>query len=245
MLQSLRRKVKHGLLDRWRIPNSPVPGMSPSLYRRFRRSGPITLIDIGAHSGGFTMGLKAICPVKDALLIEPIECLAQKLARDPALSGYRVADCAAADFDGEIEMKVFPERTDMSSALSLNESLGELAEIAKTCAVPVLRPVRKLDTVAAGFATSGIDLIKIDVQGLEHLVINGGAETLSRTTAVFAEVSFRPLYLGSSVFFDVYASLKAHGFMMVDLEPGLKIKSGELVQADALFAKPADWSTDE
>ena len=123
--------------------------------------------------------------------------------------------------------------------------LGELAEIAKTCAVPVLRPVRKLDTVAAGFATSGIDLIKIDVQGLEHLVINGGAETLSRTTAVFAEVSFRPLYLGSSVFFDVYASLKAHGFMMVDLEPGLKIKSGELVQADALFAKPADWSTDE
>jgi FkbM family methyltransferase len=240
MLQSLRRKIRNSLLDRWQVPYSAVSGVSPSLYRRFRHSGPITLIDIGAHTAWFTTGLRGICPIKDALLIEPIEPLARKLASDPAFAGYRIADCAVTDFDGEIEMKIFPERTDMSSTLELDESVDGLAEIARTTATSVSRPARKLDTAAAGFAMSGIDLIKIDVQGLEHLVIKGGAETLSRTRAVFTEVSFRPHYLGSSVFSDVYQLLSAHGFMMIDLEPGFKSKSGELLEADALFVKAAD-----
>ena len=242
MLQSLRHKIKHSLLERWGMPHSPVSGLSPALYRRFRGSDPITLIDIGAHTGWFTSLLSAVCPVKDALLIEPIEALAQKLSRDPAFGGYRVVECAVTDFDGEIEINVFPERTDMSSALHLDQSVEGLTEIARTNAIPVLRPARRLDTVAAGFATSIIDLIKIDVQGLEHLVIKGGAETLSRTKSVFTEVSFRPHYVGSSVFSDIYGLLRAHSFVMLDLEPGFRGKTGELLQADAMFVKAGGQS---
>lgn len=237
MMRSLRRRIKNALLDRWQVPNCPVPGVSPALYRRFRRSGPITLIDIGAHTGWFTKGLQVICPIADALLIEPVESSAEELARDRALSRYRVLDCAVADYDGEIEMKVFPERKDMSSALLLDESLADLAEIAKTKAVPVTRPVRTLDTIAAEFSPSTINLIKIDVQGLEHLVIKGGTQTLVRTMAVFTEVSFRPHYLESSVFGDIHALLSARGFMMADLEPGFRSNAGELLQADALFVR--------
>ena len=202
-------------------------------------------MDIGAHEGWFTMGLNSVCSVKDALLIEPIEVLAQKLARNPVLSDYSVVDCAISDFDGDIEMKIFPEAPSMSSVLDLDKSVEDYVEAAKTEAICVMRPARKLDTIAAGFGESTIDLIKIDVQGLEHLVIKGGAKTLSRTKAVFTEVSFRPIYVGSSMLFDIAASLRTHGFIMIELEPGFRAKSRELLQADALFVKAADRSEKE
>jgi FkbM family methyltransferase len=231
----LREKVKHALLERWGMPHSPVPGVSPCVFRKFRDSGPITLVDIGAHEGSFTTGMNSLCSVKDALLIEPIEALAQKLAHDPALSGYRVIDCAISDFDGEIEMKVFPSAPMISSALSLDRSVDDSVRIESTVPLKVVRPTLRLDTVAAGFAPSAIDLIKIDVQGLEHLVIKGGGNTLSRAKAVFTEVSFRPLYEGSSLFHEIHQMLTALGFAMTALEPGHRGKSGELFQADALF----------
>ncbi len=184
--------------------------------------------------------MNSVCSVKDAILIEPIEALAQELVRDPALPGYRVVDCAVSHFDGEIEMKIFPEAPYITSALTLDRSVEELSKLAKTDAVCVLRPARRLDTIAAGFAPSAIDLIKIDVQGLEHLVIEGGAETLSRTKAVFTEVSFRPLYEGSSVFHEIHDLMTARGFVMAALEPGYRMGSGELLQADALFVKAGD-----
>ena len=240
MMQSLRNKMKFALLDRWRMPFSPVPGLAPSLFRRFRFSTPISVVDVGAHQGHFTMAVDAHCGVKEAILVEPIAELAGQMRADPLLKRARVEECAISVIDGEIEMKIFPDAPEMSSALDLESSIEGLAQRAKTKAVIVKRPARRLDTIAMGFAVDGIDLIKIDVQGLEHLVIKSGLETLKRTRAVFTEVSFRPLYQGSSLFSDVMQLMREQEFSLVDLEPGFKNKSGELLQADALFVRLSD-----
>ena len=100
----------------------------------------------------------------------------------------------------------------------------------------VKRPVRTLDQVVAeARITEYRPQISIDVQGAEHLVLAGANQALENTTAVYTEVSFRPLYHGSSVFSDIYAMMKEREFFLAALEPGFAAMTGELLQADALF----------
>ncbi len=93
--------------------------------------------------------------------------------------------------------------------------------------------VETLDSVAAEM--SEIDLIKIDVQGAEHLVVKGGRKTLKRTRLIWCEVSFRRMYDGSALFNEMYALLNDNGFYLAAMEGGFKSSLGELLQADTLF----------
>jgi FkbM family methyltransferase len=239
MLTGILRQVKRALLERWLIPYSPVEQVPYCIYRRYRVNNPITIIDIGAHRGDFTLGLKKVCPVSNAVLIEPIGRLAESLRANPEFSGYSVFDCVIAAHDGEIEFNVFPDAPYTSSALSADFTVESMTSATKTAAEVVRRPARTLDSVIAQTGLKLIDLIKIDVQGLEHLVIQGAADVLARTTAVFTEVSFRPLYVRSSVFNDIYRMMYERGFVLTALESGFRTQSGELLQADALFVKHA------
>ncbi|MBS1527522.1 MAG: FkbM family methyltransferase, partial [Bacteroidetes bacterium] len=82
------------------------------------------------------------------------------------------------------------------------------------------------------------DLIKIDVQGAEHLVLSSAANTLKRTRLVYTEFSYRPMYEGSSTFFDIYNMLNAHNFRFVATETACRVNR-EIVQGDALFVNNA------
>lgn len=240
MLTGIRRQLKQALLERWLMPYSPVSQVPYCIYRRYRASDPISVIDVGAHQGDFTLGLMKVCGVSNAVLIEPISWLAQSLRANPKLRGYSVFECVIADLNGEIEFNVFPDAPYTSSALPVDSTLECMTLATKTAAEVVRRPALTLDSVIAQTGLKQIDLVKIDVQGLEHLVIQGASEVLARTTAVFTEVSFRPLYLRSSVFNELYDMMYKRGFILTALEPGFGSQFGELLQADALFVKQAD-----
>lgn len=79
MLGEFRRFIKHALLSRWRVPHSLVTGLSPTVYRLFKANAPIVLVDVGEHSGAFTRGIKQICTVEQAVLVEPIPAMAAQL----------------------------------------------------------------------------------------------------------------------------------------------------------------------
>ena len=238
MLHFLKNTVKFALLDRWRIPYSQISSVPPCVFDNFRYSQPITLVDVGAYKGHFTLGLEALCKVKAGVLIEPNKMLAQGLRENDALSRFRIEECALADFDGDIEMHFFPGALDMSSALDLDRSSLELVERSGDEVQKRICPARQLDTILADFSADSIDLLKIDVQGLEHLVLKGAACTLARTKAVYTEVSFRALYEGSSVFHEIYTAMMDSGFMMRAIETGYWSSAGELLQGDVLFVNP-------
>src|SRR5258706_4566448 len=94
MLTKIQSQVKRVLLERWRVPYSPVAHVPYCIYRRYHGSNPVSIIDVGAHRGDFTLGLKRVCPISSAVLIEPIGWLAESLRANPELSGYSVFDCA-------------------------------------------------------------------------------------------------------------------------------------------------------
>jgi len=82
-----------------------------------------------------------------------------------------------------------------------------------------------------------VDLLKLDVQGAEHMVLHGGQNTLSKTNMVWTEVSFKRLYEGACLHMEVYDLLARSGFALFELESGFRSASGELLQADALFIR--------
>ncbi len=58
-----------------------------------------------------------------------------------------------------------------------------------------------------------VDFIKIDIQGAELDVFQGGLHTLENVVAIVSEVEFIPLYIKQPLFGDVSAFLTEHGFM--------------------------------
>ena len=237
MLAAVRKRLKRALLERCHLPYSPISGLTPAVFSRFRcrPRDDISLVDIGAHRGDFTLAMRKLCHVSRAVLVEPIERLAADLRQHPDLAGYYVYDCAVGDRDGEIEMNIFGNSPYISSALPLDSSTPDLTELAVGGSKMVRRPALTLDTILAQTDIRSIDLMKIDVQGFEDRVIKGARDALTRTACVFMEVSFRPLYHGSAIFGDIHALMYQNGFFLGSLEPGFVTRAGELLQADALF----------
>ncbi len=69
-----------------------------------------------------------------------------------------------------------------------------------------------LDDWAAGAGIATLDALKVDVQGAELAVMQGGHRVLGDARIVEAEVEFQELYVGQPLFCDVTAHLREAGF---------------------------------
>jgi hypothetical protein len=69
---------------------------------------------------------------------------------------------------------------------------------------------RRLDEIEE---VDRIDYLKIDVQGSELSVFEGGRDKLRSAVAIHTEVSFVPLYLDQPVFGEIDLSLRSLGFL--------------------------------
>ena len=70
-----------------------------------------------------------------------------------------------------------------------------------------------LDRFAADHGVLDVDFVKIDVQGGELDVFEGGTRTLRDVAAIVTEVEFVPLYIDQPLFGDVSRFLSKQGFM--------------------------------
>ena len=87
------------------------------------------------------------------------------------------------------------------------------------------------------------DLIKIDTQGTELDIINGGIETIKQARFLLMELSFLPYNEGGCMIDDVLAKTRELGFVMLDtFGPafGGHWYAGRKVQADVLLVKKGD-----
>jgi FkbM family methyltransferase len=73
---------------------------------------------------------------------------------------------------------------------------------------------RRLDDVLAD--TGAVDLLKVDVQGATHNVLDHGRALLGRTLVCHVEAEFAPVYLGERLFADIDTLLREAGFGFVD-----------------------------
>jgi FkbM family methyltransferase len=99
--------------------------------------------------------------------------------------------------------------------------------------------VERLDTLAPSLKLDAPMLVKIDVQGYEQFVLEGGEETIKRAKIVMIETSFALLYEGQALFQHLYQTLTSWGFEYLGAIDQLHDpKDGRPLQEDSLFIKP-------
>jgi hypothetical protein len=100
-------------------------------------------------------------------------------------------------------------------------------------------PMRTLDDAASEFITTAHNiLVKIDTQGYEASVIEGGKRVLGRAAMVQMELSLSELYVGQASFREMVDTLQERGFVLWGLAPVFGDRAtGRILQMDGLFVR--------
>ncbi len=129
------------------------------LVTRICRTGGV-FVDVGAHIGSITAEVRRHCPSARIYAIEAIPEKAEHIGR--LFPGVEVRNYAVGDCDGEVAFYVNTRRSGYSSLVKPTDS-GGVREINVQ--------LRKLDDL---IPHQEIDVIKIDVEGAELSVLQGG-----------------------------------------------------------------------
>ena len=130
-----------------------------------------------------------------------------------------------------------------SSLFEPNEALADkfqyLAEPLRVVGTRTLE-TRRLDDFAE---TTGVDFLKIDVQGGELLVLQGAVERLRDVLVVHTEVEFLPLYKKQPLFADIDSLLRAQGFVFHTMIPfGRTFKPMVVNNDDSAWVRQILWA---
>jgi FkbM family methyltransferase len=197
---------------------------------------PITFIDIGAAIGNFSIRISNHYKVNRAVLIEPVPYCMPILERQFSHKGiYSILNLAVSEKEGTIDFYISEGSEFVSSLLKLREDFNDISNLNFNEPHKTVVETKTLDQIIQTENLDVIDLLKVDVQGAEHLVLSGGTNALKKTKLVYTEFSFKPMYTGSSIFIDIFKIMNDNNFRMVSISEGFKDIKGELLQGDALF----------
>jgi FkbM family methyltransferase len=208
---------------------------------------PLVLIDVGA-SGGAPARWKGLGASAEIIGFEPDPRAAETMKAAP---GFRYLNVALYSHPGKIRLYL-TRKQQCTSVFPPNRALLDRFPEADRLDVIGTEEV-DVDTLDRQMIEARIDdadFIKLDVQGAELAVLQGGHATLDkRVVGVQAEVSFVPLYEGQPLFADVDIFLRQLGFELFDLsseywkqgpKPMLGSARGQLIFADAVYLKSVE-----
>lgn len=112
--------------------------------------------------------------------------------------------------------------------------------------------VKTLDMITQEKFVTDVDFIKLDTQGSELAILEGGLKTLPQVFGIQIEVEFIEMYKNQPLFRDVDAFLSKAGFQLMDLRRFYWkqkdyydfVGKGQLIFADALYFKKKDIFAD-
>jgi FkbM family methyltransferase len=209
-----------------------------------------TILDIGANSGQFGLMIKRFFPQATVYSFEPLGDVYRELtanlkraqSEDGAFS-WRAFNIALGDFNGTSKIQRSKVSTD-SSLLGMTEFYKETHAQYATESKAIWEEdisVKRLDDF---FKEESLDLkaelmIKMDTEGYEAKVIDGGTETLKKAKIVFTEVTFHnERYQGQILFDELYNRLKDLGYRCYGFyHMAYKFESGMPTYADAVFVR--------
>jgi FkbM family methyltransferase len=235
MLSPFKKLVKRYIFSKAGIDFNPY-GVPYALGKYLAHLSNLTLIDVGASRGDFIRSVDQMCGVAHGVLVELQPERARELRSEFREPRFDVLECALSNRPGQLEVEI--NHDDLTtSILPTKRDLPEVAAIDVRSKGTIVCESLTLDMVADRVGMRNLDLLKLDVQGAEHLVIEGGTNTLSRTKMIWTELSFVSLYDGSCLYSDIVSILQRMGFALFELTPVFRGPRGELLQSDALFMR--------
>jgi len=235
MIRALRRRVRTLLEERLDVPTIPR-----TLDRLVRLGfSPAGILDVGANRGDFARLCRLRWPSAELICFEPLpERVAELQAWAATTTGVTIMPTLLGE---RLDPRVPLHHDDTASSVLIEPqwSADSIHE----------HPMTTLDALEPHLPAP--DLIKLDVQGYELAVLEGGVHTLSRAKALITEVSVLDLQPGVHLVADLIQWLAARRWVTYDVSGILRRPLDRaLWQMDVVFV-PVDsplrtdkrWST--
>jgi FkbM family methyltransferase len=222
-----------------------IPGLDceRNIMRQLASHQVTVVLDVGANSGQYATGLRAAGFTGRIVSFEPLSgpfsLLERSVSTDPLWECRR---SALGDVDGTISINVAGNEGASSSALPMLKSHQDAFPPANYIGTETVS-ISRLDSVAPEILQpTDIAFLKIDVQGFEKQVIEGGKSTVNdRCIGMQLELSFLPLYEGGMLIREALDLLDSLGFQLAGLLPGFTDpRNGRMLQADGIFFRQND-----
>jgi FkbM family methyltransferase len=196
-------------------------------------------VDVGAYKGHFTAeALVYWRPARVWMVEADPERVLDLRRRFGANAACRVTHAAIASVCGEADLRI-NENPGSTSLMPIRPEAGALLGCRLGERGTVRVPARTLDALFADEGIDRVDLMKVDIQGAERQLIEGGRRALACVSALLIEVMFVPQYEGAADFEELHRLLRAEGFRLRGFSGGRLASDGTLAYADALFIRPA------
>jgi FkbM family methyltransferase len=215
--------------------------LSHPLRRRMRLvadRGISLLLDVGANSGQYAREMRSQGYAGRIVSFEPLQAACDALrAQARGDASWLCEQIALGDGPATTTIHVAGNSWS-SSLLPMLEAHSQAAPESRYVGSETIR-VRTLDEVLPEVAPLEERIfLKIDTQGYEKRVLQGGEESLRRIELVQLECSLRHLYDGDDLIGDLIAWLAERSFSPVSIEPGfVDPRSGQQLQADVVFVR--------
>lgn len=195
-----------------------------------------TVIDVGANVGQFAKEIREKLPNAFIYSFEPLkECFVELKKLEQLDNKIKAFNFALGEKDDKSIIH--------KSSYTLSSSLLNMSDIHKD-EFPYTKDstteeieVRKMDDIFEKIDLKKEILIKVDTQGYEDRVINGGLKIFSIAKVIIIETSFVSLYDGQPLFNNIYSSLTSINFTYRGAIHQKIGKNGEILFEDSLFVK--------
>jgi FkbM family methyltransferase len=174
-----------------------------------------TIVEAGAHNGLDTLRLSRLFSRGTIHAFEPVPTLFARLKRRTKDSAnVRTYNAALGARSGHATLHLSSGRSDGSS--SLLRPTGHLRVHPRVIFAASLQvPCVSLDDWARQHGIANVDLLWLDLQGLEFDVLSASSQVLRTVKAIYTEVSLKEMYEGSCLYPDYRRWLEGHGFNVV------------------------------
>jgi FkbM family methyltransferase len=196
-----------------------------------------TIVEAGAHSGLDTVYLSSLFSGGTVHALEPVPDLYARLTtRTKGLANVRTYKCALGARSGRAILHLSAGSSDGSS--SLLQPTGHLEyHPSVTFAASLEVPCISLDDWASNNGIAKVDLLWLDLQGLEFDVLSASSLVLPTVKAIYTEVSLKEMYGGTCLYPDYRRWLESQGFEVVTED----LKWADM--GNVLLARPNNLST--
>lgn len=229
-------------------PISPILGLTGSLRYLQKRCGYQVhgVIDVGANNGQWSLDLKSFLDETQKhakstqfLLMEGNDMHSDSLTK----TGFPFHIGLVAETEKEVK---FYKVADPSKPHNTGNSMFKEAGWSDDMHVVV--KALTLDHVVKASGLGPFNFMKIDVQGAEVQVLNGGKETLQNVEVIATEASIQNYNQGGATLFELHSAMENLGFAMYDIIDLIRWTPTDhtehVVQLDFLWVKKESslWS---
>lgn len=218
-----RDQVAAQSIDGWWRFEDPLPGVLAALAQ----GATDAFYDVGANTGFYSVLVGRIAPSQKVRAFEPIPEIARYLRQNLAVAGLEdrisVEETALSSSSGDAEIFLPPSGHGL-----VESSASLLSDFKESIASALVVRTETMDHFNDRHAGEPVGLIKIDVEGAEHLVVKGAPAVLARHRPIVAiELLHR------AEFASIGSTFSELDYRFFSMRPGFDIREQDALSYDA------------